>query len=402
MNSLSLHFNIKSDHIDGQLFLLPISGHYISVEVQFGYMKVVTIMNGNREALNNGIFVSDNRKHTVTIDGYGQNLILTVDKVPSHLRSFQYFSRSSLQGIIYIGGTSNNIRTSMNLTQNWIGCLNNITLNKMDISQIPQHAIIHGNVSQGHCQNQDVQLAYLNTLQSKILFNESVYYNQSAEYNLTLLFRSTYSQFIELLRIAESISGHLLRLITNNKVLYIDVFGFTPLPGIINRDIYDGNWHTLSIMLNQTHCRVKLDSDERILTSMQSVQNLNATQDRVVTIQFHGCIKDLVWNNKLQSWTHPKFSLTDVLLNTCGVQDYCRPFYPCYNNGTCTNKLDTFQCSCGTTSLFNGVRCQDCKCTVYTIYSISQISYLHISSLTCYSIHKLQILSNYSLCGIEN
>lgn len=389
MNNLSLHFNIKSDHTDGQLFLLPMLDYYISVEVQFGYLKVVRIMNGNQETLNNGIFVSDNRQHTVAIDGYGQNLILTVDSLPSPLQSIQRFGHYSAQGIIYIGGTPNNIRTSMNLTRNWIGCLNNITINKKDISLIPHHAIIHGNISHQHCLSRDVQLAYLTKLQSRVQFNEVIYYNQSAEYNLTFLFRSTYSQQIELLRIVESLSGHLLRLITNNNILYIDAFGFSPLPGRINRDIFDGNWHTLSILLNQTHCLVKLDNDERILTSQQSFQNLNVTQNRTVTIQFHGCIKDLVWNNQLQFWTHPKFLLTDVLLNTCGVQDYCHPFYPCYNNGTCTNRLDTFQCLCGDTNPFSGTRCQDCKCTPNcSISTVLKVLNLHVQSLICYSIQK--------------
>ncbi|EDV29551.1 uncharacterized protein TRIADDRAFT_52048 [Trichoplax adhaerens] len=296
-DNMTLQFQIKSNQIDGQLFLLPISGNssYLSIQIKSGYLKALWIIHDeslglNSMELNNGVLISNHQPHMVNLYRLGENFILQVDSFLSHSQHLLApFNRYSIHGIAYIGGTPSEIQTRFNLTQNFIGCMHNITFSQNNANLFVKEKVIIGNLSQLSCQNQDIQLAYLSKSQSSIQFMEQIY-NQSAEYNLTFVFRASYSQQTQLLYITETQSMHMLRLFINNKVIFVDVSNFAPLPAVINRDIFDGYWHHLSVILNRTHCRVILDNEETTLTSLQPIDNQNKTQNRTVTIQFHGSL----------------------------------------------------------------------------------------------------------------
>ncbi|XP_048758506.1 axotactin-like isoform X3 [Ostrea edulis] len=128
----------------------------------------------------------------------------------------------------------------------------------------------------------------------------------------------------------------------------------------------DGDWHRVTLELSSHEVRCGLDSQRRIVSI--PFHN-NITFDGLLYLGgkiydsgsydsfpgLTGCVKGLVYNDRLRNLTH------DVYDDMPGILSGCRPRClpdPCQNGAQCVEKWNGFQCVCTNKWAHSGHRCE--------------------------------------------
>ncbi|EDV20971.1 uncharacterized protein TRIADDRAFT_60571 [Trichoplax adhaerens] len=338
--------------------ILELKSGYLRLRIQFRHMTT------SEYVINNGVKISDNVWHQVSFSRNKHFGILTVDNVNS-----AHDRRSGLSGVdeitiddmIYVGGfpRTNDTVDTISSSRNFSGCLRDLVFNGITVLQNLFGQFPYGvsaGVNQGCVTTAPYIASHLQSQSSRLIINISP--SGLFDYLFDFWFRTTDSgRSRELVYIQATYSAVISLtsgIATMLQVGTTDTHVFQPR-------LNDGSWHQFRMISSSTSFRVYIDNDfgsvafERTLTTQQSPQITIGSQNAQ---GFIGCIRDLKVNGISRSVLDTSFARNNIIYNSCSIQNFCQPFFPCYNNATCVSNPGSFACICGSNSNYEGTYCQ--------------------------------------------
>lgn len=324
-------------------------------------------MTTSEYVIDNGVKISDNVWHVIQFSRTKHFGTLIVDGVRS-----PHDGRSGLSGLdeliidnyIYVGGHgwTNDTVGNTAMARNYSGCMQDMVFNGNALlsnvfGRLSFYGLV-GNVIQGCATTPPFIASHLQSRFSRLVTRWTP---NGLDYSFDFWFRTTDSGSNRELVYVEAtysvVISLTLGIATMLQVGTTDTHVFAP-------KLNDGSWHQFRIIASSTSFRVYIDGDfgsvafERVVTGQQNPQ---ITIGQKNAEGFVGCVRNIRIDGIQRDVNSATFTRNNVIYNSCPIQNFCQPFFPCYNNATCVSNPASFQCVCGANSNYEGTYCQLCK-----------------------------------------
>lgn len=370
-NAISMQ--IRTYSTDGILLVANGTNNYIILELNAGYVRLrlrFTGSSGGEYVIDNGIRISDNIWHRVEFTRDRFYGILNVDGIRSPNDKRPQSGESDnvdINQIIYIGGVPSGSPAVINLNVhgNYSGCLRNVAFNGNSVLSNALDGQANygyvGNIARtSDCNTVPQQFVAANLRSQFSGISVSWTPTASYDYSFEFWFRTTETGFNHEILNLEA-SNNVVITLSQGTVTMLLISTFTAQSS--KRKVNDGSWHLLRLIASSSAIGCYVDDE---FLNINFSQPLTQRQFPQVTIGlksirgFVGCVRGVKIDGVTESIGSVKFSRSGVSVNSCTIQNFCKPFTACFNNASCVNTATSFTCSCGLNSNYEGSYCETC------------------------------------------
>lgn len=363
-----LQFRFKTPHGDGSL-LYATGDEGDTMAVQLINNKLIYSVDlgasGKVQHVSAGSLLDDNTWHDVSIDRYGRNVILSVDRVVVKQKLDGDFARLNLNLDFWVGGLPNLLYNNIGTRTNFTGCIENLMLNATNIGAelkedssgylyTPFGYIYH------YCLHQPTQSITFQTNES--YFKVEGY--QLQVMNCSLDFRTFVDNGV-LLYSKFSTSGSITLSLKDGKLLTSIQGDLGPMVEIEPSDLMlnDGSWHSVRILAKENLIILTIDNNVSVTKRRFHFESgreyyLGAAPDPRPGLI--GCMRYVYIEGRYVSLgSIPADKMyraqpSDIILEACQMIDRCHP-NPCEHNGICKQNHLEFNCNCTNTGYLGAV-----------------------------------------------
>lgn len=352
--------------------------NYIALELKDGKL-VFSYINNNVAILTiNSVKVADNKRHRIRV--YRRQSAVNIDVDNATVSTGNLASTTShlvIDQSVFVGGTLSLIFTKSVSLHGFVGCLQQVTLNGVDITSLMtsssgQEISIKGQVSDQCRDDYSVSVNFPNG-DSGVMINDWIKGWNDGTWSLSFEFR-TLELHAELVYTATRYQTKQFEARISHSHIQVT------LPSdimVIPMSVNDGLWHSFNITYNVDRFVINVDGMSKtsanpyatsFLSSFQSEPLFLGKKESVagsaVSIEhsdipgFTGCVRDLRIRGEavdVFSVIERQPSMGRVFVGDCQAEDACKA-RRC-RNGQCVRKYNGFECNCTGTG-YTGFTCQ--------------------------------------------
>ncbi|XP_042187664.1 contactin-associated protein-like 2 isoform X2 [Callorhinchus milii] len=338
-----------------------------------------------------GSLLDDHHWHSVTIERYGRNINLTLDRETQHFRTNGEFDHLDLDYELSFGGMPFSGKPSSNGRKNFKGCMESINYNGNNITDLARRRKLDtqnvGNLSFTCVEPHAVP----------VFFNSSSYLQLPGRMNqdvfsVSFMFRTWNPNGLLLFSHFAASYGMVEIDLSEGKVSINVSINQTKMSSIeisAGAELNDGQWHTVRFLAKENFAILTIDGDDASAVRTNSPMQvktgdqyffggysfpLNDIQPIPSQRSFQGCMQLLHVDEQLvdlHAVEQGKVgSFSNVNIDMCAIIDRCLPNH-CEHGGRCTQTWDSFKCNCERTG-YSGATCHN------SIYEQSCEAYKHL------------------------
>lgn len=363
-----VQFRFRTAHADANL-LYATGDEGDAMSIQLVNNKLIYSVNlGGTSKFQNisaGSLLDDNTWHDVSIDRYGRNVVLSVNRVVVKQHLDGEFSRLNLNLDLWIGGLPNLLYNHIGTRTNFTGCLENLMFNGTNIgAELKEDPNGYLYTTFGyiyhHCLNQPTQSITFMTSES--YFKVEGY--QLQVMNCSLDFRTFVDTGI-LLYSKFSTGGSVTLSLKDGKFVTSIQGDQGPLVEIEPSDklLNDGSWHTVQVLARED--LIILTIDDQVTMTRRKFKFESGREYYIGGVPgsrpgLIGCMRYVHIEGRyvsLGSLTPERMfriQPNDVIIEACQMIDRCHP-NPCEHGGVCKQNHVEFSCDCSKTGYLGAV-----------------------------------------------
>ena len=377
---IDLQLFVTTPWLTGLILLTQSSqSDYITLTLIDGKLVFSYVINDEVVVTINSIYVADNKRHRVRVYRIQSVVNINVDNVTVSTGNVpSTISDLVVDQAVFIGGTLSLLFTRLASSHGFIGCLQQVTLNGVDLTSLMTSSSGESISIKGHVTNQceDKYAVSVNfpdgdsslmirdwidgTLSVSLQF-------RTLQFHSELLYSATryQTQWFET-RISNSHIQVTLQRSSGSEII------------IVPTSVNDGLWHSLNITYTMTRFVVNVDDSSQTrnipfsaswFSSLRSEPLFVAKRESVVGMAvpaqhpgfpgYTGCIRDM----RIRGQPVDVFRLIErqyvtgrVFVGDCEPEDGCKEAR-CRNEGQCVRRYNGFECNCTATG-YTGTICQ--------------------------------------------
>lgn len=362
-----IQFRFKTPHADASLlFANGDEGDFMAVQLINNKLVYTVSLEGSRtQNVSAGSLLDDNTWHDVSIDRFGRNIIVSVDRVVVRKRLEGEFSRLNLNLDLWIGGLPNIMYNEVGVRTNFTGCIENLMLNSTNVgAELKEDPNGYLYTLFGYiyhtCPNQPTQS--ITFMSNESYFKVEGY--QLQVMNCSLDFRTFVDNGV-LLYSKFSTGGSMTLSLKDGKLMTSVQGDQGPMVDIefFDDPLNDGSWHSVQILAKENLIILTIDGVVSVtkrrlrFESGREYYVGGAPDNRPGLI---GCMRYVHIEGRYVSLAslpadklfkiHPQ----DIVLEACHMIDRCHP-NPCEHNGLCKQNHLEFSCDCSKTGYLGAV-----------------------------------------------
>lgn len=363
-----VQFRFRTSHADASL-LYATGDEGDSMAIQLINNKLVYSVDlggsGQVQNISAGSLLDDNTWHDVSIDRYGLNVVLSVDRVVVKAKLRGDFVRLNLDLDLWIGGLPSLIYNSIGTRTNFTGCIENLMFNSTNIgAELKEDPNGYLYTSFGYIYHYCLPRP---TQSITFMTNESYFKVEGYQLqvmNCSLDFRTFVDEGI--LLYSKFSAGGSITLALKDGKLQTSVQGDQgPLVEIepTDRFLNDGSWHSVRILAKENLIVITIDDNSSITKRKFHFESgreyyLGAAPDPRPGLI--GCMRYVHIEGRYVSLSSiPQDRMhraqpNDIILEACQMIDRCHP-NPCEHNGICRQNHLKFTCNCSHTGYLGAV-----------------------------------------------
>ena len=274
-------------------------------------------------------------------------------------------ARLNATGFVFVGGFPTRVRDVLRgyePSPNWRGCLRYVFFDGWQVllSARNRHYKVYGSPEQKcpHREFETLSFRYPGSYLSMPSTGKDLFHVQ-------MQFR-TYIASGVLARKFGSAGKVIVSLLDGKVVLDVSVVGVSRVsPLIQGESLNDGEWHRLSVVINGTEIKMKLDQLQELRHEHPALKNVKSFSENLYVGKainmptFVGCIRDLRIDGHVVElgkipWSH---HAVGMVTHGCNMSSRCFP-NPCRHGGKCSDlRYGGFSCDCQTT-FYRGPLCE--------------------------------------------
>lgn len=363
-----MQFRFRTAHADASL-LYATGDEGDSMAIQLVDNKLIYSVNlgekGKSQNVSAGSLLDDNTWHDVSIDRYGREVVVSVDRVIVRQHLDGEFNRMNLNLDFWIGGLPNLIYNGAIVRTNFTGCLENLMLNSTNIgSELKDDPNGYLYTTFGYiyhyCLHQPTQSISFMT-------NES--YFKVEGYQLQVMNCSfDFRTFVDsgVLLYSKFSTGGSVTLALKEGILQASIQGdqgpmveIEPSGLLLN----DGSWHSIRMLARENLILITVDDNVSVTKRRFKFESgreyyLGGVPDARPGLI--GCMRYVHIEGRYVSLASlpqekmHKSQSNDIILEACQMIDRCHP-NPCEHNGICKQNHAEFSCNCTNTGYLGAV-----------------------------------------------
>uniref|UniRef100_A0A6G1SLQ2 Neurexin-4 n=2 Tax=Aceria tosichella TaxID=561515 RepID=A0A6G1SLQ2_9ACAR len=320
---------------------------------------------GKTQNISAGSLLDDNTWHDVSIDRYGRNVVMSVDRVVVKQQLDGEFSRLNINLDLWIGGLPTLLYNEVDVRTNFTGCIENLMFNSTNVgAELKEDPNGYLYTTFGYiyhyCLHQPTQSITFMTNES--YFRVEGYQLQMI--NCSLDFRTfidsgvlLYSKFSLGGSMTLSLrDGKFVTTIQGDQGLLVDIE-----PS--EKELNDGSWHSVQVLAKENLIILTVDADVSVTKRRFRFESgreyyLGGVPDNRPGLI--GCMRYVhiegryVSIGSLQPERMHRNQPNDIIVDACQMIDRCHP-NPCEHGGLCKQNHQEFNCDCSKTGYLGAV-----------------------------------------------
>ncbi|XP_065217760.1 neurexin-4 isoform X3 [Planococcus citri] len=372
----SVGFRMKTNAANGIiLYSRGTQRDYLALQLRDNRLVLnIDLGSGLMTSLSVGSLLDDNIWHDVMFSRVYKDIVFTVDRVSVKGTIKDEYATLNLNNAFYIGGVPNK-QEGMIVSQNYTGCIENLSVNGTNFNQMIKEfynsdnrwgmeTYAKHNVSYICPEQSVIPVTFLTEPSfAKLKGYEGVDY-----LNVSFSFR-TYEDagllvFHKVIG-GNNNNGYVKAFLEEGKVYVELLTGDNPKIKLENYDekFNDGKWHSLVLTVNTNVLVLNIDQRPAVTNRLLKILT---TSDYYIgggvynNIGFIGCMKLITINGNYRVPTDWKpdeeyCCKNQIVFDACQMIDRCNP-NPCKHNGLCRQDSRDFFCDCSNTG-YAGAMC---------------------------------------------
>ncbi|XP_063694628.1 neurexin-1-like isoform X3 [Bolinopsis microptera] len=366
----SLSFRIKTSRTDGLVFYYKTDNFFMSVEVVETELSLNVGFGTSQQliSLEDNFFICDNEWHTVHIGRYESFITLEIDGSQISAQLANPTPVRYNKDIFIGGGESLTQLDGVRSQLNFVGCLQQLTFNKMkmlkDAKADGLGYSVHGRLD-WMCSNIQYVPVTFGSSESKLELDQWM-----LNRGLSLQFKTSYPDGIIAFTGTES-TYLSLELIEGSLVFTAQKNG-EKTTAQVGSNLADSNWHSLTARYDTTTITLHIYGDVGDVQedsarfrvqgdfNIRSPLMLGAADESSPLFKsgYRGCIRGFSIQQEVIDLYTKLVTQPPGVVAGCGSLDEACSIQPCYHGSVCNQEMNSFTCDCTGTG-YEGTVCSE-------------------------------------------
>ncbi|KAL5257004.1 hypothetical protein ACHWQZ_G012056 [Mnemiopsis leidyi] len=368
----SLSFRIKTSKTDGLVFYYKTDNFFMSVEVVESELSLNVGFGTSQQliSLDDGSSISNNEWHTVHIGRYESFITLEIDGSQTSAQLANPAPVRYNKDIFIGGGDSLTEMDGVRSQLNFVGCLQQLTFNKMKMLKDAKADVLGYSV-QGRVEWMCSDIQYVpvtfGSSESKLELDQ---WRWMLNRGLSLQFKTSYPDGVIAFTGTES-TYLVLELVDGRLIFTAQKYGEQTIAEV-GSNLADSNWHSLTARYDTTgisvriygdvgdvqedSARFRVSGDLNMRTSL--VLGAAGETSSLFKSGFRGCIRGFSIEQEVVDLYTKLVTRPPGVKAGCGSLDEACSIQPCYHGSVCHQDMNSFTCDCTGTG-YEGTVCSE-------------------------------------------